>query len=938
MKISNKTHILRTAAVLCLLAIMFSCGYRQNAATTAERLRADSIAASAHGISALNALHKRLERSGNTLADMATLRRLGTVLRDKSRFDEALHAHEQALRLAQAAGDTIETVRALNDIGTDYRRLGMLDAAQEYHYRALATSRECGDTSALAQKNFVTSLNGLGNVYLTMGNYAQADSALRRALKGEQKLRSDVGMAINYANLGYVFEQRGMADSAWACYRMSLAYNLKAANRPGTALCHTSFGSLYEKEGRLDKAAEEYEQAYNAMAAGTDRWLSLKPLIGMARTSHLLGDEPKALRLLDKARATAEQIKAAETQARIHELYYKVYERQGDYRLALRHHVLAKALDDSVKGQEKLSRIESMRHSIDSDMHQRRIAKAEKEAEKERTAKRISIAVAVVTAMASMLLLALMLYIQKIRARSLEAMRQVGHMRESFFTNITHEFRTPLTLMLGMGHDLQHRSLSATEIHEIGEGIERQGNNLLTLINQLLDISKIKSAVGTPDWCYGNIAAHVEMTVDSYRDFTRSRDINLQFSSPKELFTDFVPDYLSKVLNNLISNAVKFTPRYGTVTITLERHAGHFTISVADTGKGMTPEVQKHVFEPFYQAPNSTYSIGTGVGLALTKQIVDSVKARISVKSRVGEGTTFTITAPITSGKGRPATAAETPAATPILAQKADKVLPDAAIGEGDEGTRRVLVVEDNSDVAAYIGAHLPKGFAAFYAQDGSLALEKARLLVPDVVITDVMMPVMDGLEMCRRMRADELTCHIPIIIVTAKADEPDRIKGIEAGADAYMTKPFSNDELATRIEKLLEQRRRLRDKYSHGGAEPKEPVASEADRQFITRCTTHVHQLLAGGKQADVAAVASLMCMSYSQFYRKLSAVTGCTPTQYIQRIKVKKARRMLDTNPQMSFKDVAEQCGFSDYSNFVRAFKNVCDVTPTQYVRRAE
>ena len=577
-------------------------------------------------------------------------------------------------------------------------------------------------------------------------------------------------------------------------------------------------------------------------------------------------------------------------------------------------------------------------HLKASELQQHRIARAELAAESERAAKRISIAVMVVMASVFALLFALMFYIQKIRARSLEAMRQVGHMRESFFTNITHEFRTPLTLMLGMGHDLQHRSLSTTDIRAIGAGIEKQGNMLLLLVNQLLDISKIKSTVGTPEWRYGNIAAHTGMTVDSYRDFARSRDINLQFFAPKELMTDFVPDYLAKVLNNLISNAIKFTPNYGTVTVKIESHTNKFSISVTDTGRGMPPDVQEHVFEPFYQAPDSTYSVGTGVGLALTKQIVDAVKAHIRVESRLGEGTTFTITAAITHGKGRPIGTEEMDTGSPILAQKADAELPDATEYGDEEGRRRALVVEDNSDVAAYIGTHLPADFAVYYARDGVKALEKARLLVPDVMITDVMMPQMDGMEMCRRIRADIMTCHIPIIMVTAKGTDADRIKGLEAGADAYMTKPFSSGELSTRVEKLLEQRRILRDKYSRQGTAAKEPTISEADRQFLTRCTDHVHRLISSSRQVDVAAVASCMCMSYSQFYRKLSAVTGSTPTQYIQRIKVKKAQRMLDANPQMSFKDVAEQCGFSDYSNFVRAFKNVCDITPTQYVRRVD
>ena len=201
-------------------------------------------------------------------------------------------------------------------------------------------------------------------------------------------------------------------------------------------------------------------------------------------------------------------------------------------------------------------------------------------------------------------------------------------------------------------------------------------------------------------------------------------------------------------------------------------------------------------------------------------------------------------------------------------------------------------------------------------------------------------MPGIDGLEVCRRIRANEVTSHIPIIVVTAKITENDRVKGLEAGADAYLSKPFNRDELRMRVEKLLEQRRMLRDKYAkleENDREEEQPQ-SDADRRFVNKVTDAVYMLLNGGSEVDVMVVAQKMGMSYSQFYRKLSALTGCTPMGYILRVKIRKARLLIDKNPAMPFRDVAERCGFSDYSNFVRAFKNVCGITPTQYVRQKE
>ena len=229
------------------------------------------------------------------------------------------------------------------------------------------------------------------------------------------------------------------------------------------------------------------------------------------------------------------------------------------------------------------------------------------------------------------------------------------------------------------------------------------------------------------------------------------------------------------------------------------------------------------------------------------------------------------------------------------------------------------------------------------YAQNGEDGLAIAREQLPDAIVTDLMMPQMAGLELTSRIRNDELTSHIPVIVVTAKVTEKDRLEGLRAGADDYLTKPFSSDELLTRINNLLEQRALLRKKYQAlPGLTPPTPDKSQApadalNKRFLNRTTDAVYVSLNAGKNADVNAVAGRLHMSYSQFYRKLTALTGLTPVQYIQRIKVAKAKLMLTKHPEMSLNAVAEQCGFSDYSNFVRAFRNVMNMSPTQFVRQS-
>ena len=916
---------------------MVSCGKKSVVFTPDERKTADSTVRSVRTPDSLALLQKQLESKGDRLGSVVALREWGKALRNESRFEEALRTHSEGLRQAESIGDTLEWVQALNNIGTDYRRMGVLDAAQEYHYSAWKLSEECADTSFTAKKNRVVSLNGLGNIYMTLGNYERADSTLRMALKGEQELNSALGQAINYANLGSIFEHWGQTDSAWVYYRKSMALNTEAGSDLGISLCHTYFGSLYEKAGQYDKATEEYETAYRLMQASKDEWHALNSLIALAGIYHATGNGTKELEYLDRAKQVAEGIKSPEHLAEIHTLYYKHYKETGDCRSALVSYEKAMAMQDSVLDMEKVNRIQNTSLSIERNRQEREKNGMKLRLERERTMRYVGFIVSGVVLLALGALLAAVLYTNRLRRRNHLALKKLSAMRENFFTNITHEFRTPLTVILGLSHELQNSDTE--EVRDKARTIERQGNGLLTLTNQLLDISKIKSSVGNADWRSGNITAYFTMIVESWRDYARSRNIDLQFFAKDTVEMDFVPDYVNKVLNNLLSNAFKFTPEYGKISVAAWRKNNLLHIDVSDTGTGMDQETMAHVFEPFYQAENDSRHIGTGVGLALVKQIMDAVDGTVTLESKVGKGTVFHLSIPICNTIKKEVGEMDNTAATTLLTDS-EPMLADS--DNGDDQCR-LLVIEDNRDIAAYIGAQFADRYAISYATNGHEGLDKAQQLVPDLIITDLMMPGMDGLELCRQIRGNDIINHIPIIIVTAKITEEERIRGLQAGADAYLTKPFNADELQTRVEKLLEGRKLLQQKYAQTATEHKEgdekqntPQPTSTDLRFLSKVSDVVYMQLSRNKSVDVALIASNLCMSSRQFHRKMVALTGFTPTAYIQRIKIQKAKTLLNGNPQMNFNEIADLSGFGDYSNFVRVFKNIMGITPTEYRRK--
>ena len=935
-EMSRKPLLILSSLLIVACLLVSSCQQRDTVTfTAAERQAADSLVRATQDIDSLARLQARLEHEGDILGSIVTLRVLGDKFRNESDFDKALTTHSEGLKQAETILDTLEWVQALNNVGTDYRRMGILDIAQEYHYQAWSLCKVTTDTSFVAIKNQAKSLNGLGNIYLTLGNYERADSALRKALLVEQQLGSMVGVAINYANLGSIFEHRGEIDSAWTYYRYSMEANQKAGSTLGIALCHSYFGSLYEQAEQYDKAAQEYEAGYQLMRDSRDEWHKLNLLVALASVHNATRDDAKMLQYLDQARSSAEKIEDKEHLADIYTLYYKHYKRLGDWRAALESYEQATEMRQSIFDMDKINQMQNTSLNIERNFQDRKMNEAKLRLEHERAERHIENITFTVIGLLLLGALGFFFYVQRIQRRSHKKLKKMSSMRENFFTNITHEFRTPLTIILGVSQELQQEE--SEQIRKRAESIERQGQGLLTLINQLLDISKIKSSVGDSRSCRGNVTAHIAMIVDSYRDYAHSRDIELTYLPQDQVVMNFVPDYVNKVFNNLLSNAFKFTPPQGKISITLWRLEDSIYIDVSDTGHGMDSETVEHAFEPFYQAEGDSKYIGTGIGLALVHQIVKASKGQITLESKLGEGTTFHIIVPIIDDQTVSQQATPEVTNTPLLPHlEAD--LQDSEC-EQDEPCR-LLIIEDNHDIASYIGSQFEDHYSVFYETDGAEGFKRAVELVPDIIITDLMMPGLNGLDLCRQIRSNEIVNHIPIIVVTAKVSEEERIKGIEAGADAYLTKPFNTTELRMQVEHLLDSRKTLRQKFAQivikGREKEDEPETSkleEADITFLTKVSTIVNQQISKNKDTNVEEIAASFYMSSRQLHRKLKALTGYAPSAYILRLKIRKSCELMDQDSKMSLSEVAYQSGFDTYSTFSRSFKSICDISPSKY-----
>ena len=521
----------------------------------------------------------------------------------------------------------------------------------------------------------------------------------------------------------------------------------------------------------------------------------------------------------------------------------------------------------------------------------------------------------------------------KSKAKANKSMREEGKSRLDFFLKLAHEFRTPLTIIIGLSENIENGKAATNEdIIKAAQVIKRNGRLMQELTNQLLELSKINSNYNEVVWRRGDVVACTQMIVDSFMPLAAQRGISLQYTpAQKEACIAFVPDYHNKIFNNLIFNSLKYTNEGGRVDVSTSLEAEDFIIIVADTGIGISEARLPHIFNEFYTSNDNTTNVNTGIGLAMVKHIIDQLGGNIDVKSTVGKGTTFTISIPLREDdKHFPAYDIENKALE--KADEEDLFIDDE---QEDNSRTRILIVEDNTDVIAYLSSLLRTEYAIIYAKDGIDGLRKAKEQVPDLIVSDLMMPGMDGFQLCQTIRSTPLLAHIPFIIITAKVSEDDRILGLKAGADAYLAKPFNPDVLMVRISQLIAQRQQLRDRFTqaitNNESQSMKEQLSEMDRGFLNRIGDIVRQQMGSGS-IDVESVAAKLCISSKQLRRKLYAITGETTVAFIMQIRLAEAYKQLIGQPQLTVSEIAIKCGFEDGGYFTKAFKQQYKITPTQ------
>ena len=822
-----------------------------------------------------------------------------------------------------------------------YTRISDYANAISYAKEVLAIDRKKGDRS-----NISSSLSNIAGIYLSSKRPEEAKPYILKAIENSTAAKDSTRMAIQMGIASEIFQNLGENSKALSYAKEAYELEKRRGRRDKAAirLCQMAavqieMGLLADARSNLLKALPELEKSGNRQSYS----IACNQLGSIAlKNGDLSAARDYYTRALSFFRQSGDFFNESKTRQG---LYLAL--KESNPRAAMEHLERFSVLKDSIYHKEMQEAMSEYDAQYRNESLKDRNALLQESLAYEQRMKRTIIWTATAILLLAAVAILLLVKLTRLRKQRNDILRRSERSRTNFFTNITHEFRTPLTVIRGAANDASRFAVDNPALQEDLNTIKRHEQCLLNLINRLLDISRLSSGhVEAPAFRHGNITGFIRMICEATAFYGIDRNVKVEYvSKPATIDMDFIPDYMERIVQNLLSNSIKFSNPDSVVKVETTVDGGNLLLTVHDDGIGMTAEQCEKIFEPFYQVEGRNRNHGTGVGLSLVSLSVKAMKGSVKVDSEPDKGSTFTVSIPLKSDARVDGTF------TPDNYQLSSNTVSEAAPAtdnptddDAEEGVR-ILIVEDTPDVARYIKKQLNPDYQYFFATNGQEGLEKAETLVPDVIITDIMMPEMDGFELTEHIRRSALLNHIPVIIVTAKATHEDRMRGLNAGADAYLEKPFHADELNIRVEKLLEQRRLLQEKFMAMLPAPSETSESangseatplsERDREFYDKFTGLVYRQMADGK-ISYADLASDMFLCRAQLGRKLKAITGRTLTELVLDIRISRAKELL-LSTDYPVADIAMQCGIDNPPYFSQLFRKATGLTPQQFRKQA-
>ena len=915
----------------------------------------------------IDSLQRLLSKTKDSVSRADILYKLGI---SSYRVDpnRSIEYGKACLKIARDLEHMVLISNAYQVLCVSHLNLGDYDLAIDYALKEIEAAKKSGRNTHIA-----TGYHDLALVYDDIGEYQKSLAnnfkalQLRRSLidSTEQNLYGYRSLGFSYNNIGAVYFSISKLDSALFYFKKGLEVRIIANHEYGIAESYTNMGFIYEHLGMLDSALYYGHKSLQIEKKINDLQGIANTYINLASANYKKGNINEAKNFLDSSITIANEVYIPKRLLEAYDLYKDIHTDQGDYERALEFYEQYANLKDSVFNAEKANQIanleikyEAQRKESEIEFLKSETALKEAALNRQQILRNIIIGGAVILIILILMLFHRYRYAQKLKMIEAERVQELDRIKSNFFANISHEFRTPLTLIKGSLHKLMQNNpvKDSRDLQLEYQSMQRHTNRLLQLINQLLELSRLDDGKVSLKTVKREFSSYLKRIVISFASFAEQRKINLLFNdapvdapgSNYGIYVYFDAEKIDKIFYNLLANAIRFAPENGEVKVTLNimEEADFLEIKISNTGEGIPPEKLPYVFDRFYQADdNSTRRYeGTGIGLSMVKELIELHRGTITAESTPGVLTVFTVTLPLGSKHLKP---------EEIIHEDDNNEIPREALAElnmyteqemDDEDTPEknnsldktyILIVEDHAELRQYIKENLSKEYQVLEAKNGKEGLKKAVDYIPDLVISDVMMPHMDGFEMCKILKKNDKTEHIPIILLTAKVSVENKLEGLEFGADDYLIKPFNPDELQTRVRNLIQIRKLLREKFTQQiDLKPKNITVSSTQKIFLDKLMKVLEENM-GNENFGVEELGQEIGMSRAQTHRKIKALTNQPPSEFIRKFRLQRAAELIRQDAG-NLAEIAYQVGFNSQAYFTRSFQEVYKCSPSEFKKK--
>lgn len=897
---------------------------------------------------------------------------IGQCFKRLQQNDSAIVYFKQALALAKTIEYPIGAARAYNSLCRTYYLMGMMDESVAACEKAIETTEEYDDpnnmifadshtalATAYARQNkldeaikkllvvdsvhkiealrpdvIAAAYQNLGNIYLDLEDYDASETYYLRANNEFEKLGGNATYYLNTTHiyLGQVYMKKNQLSKADSLLTLSYNFFSSIKDERTVGEISTYLGQLKVKQKQLDKAESFFNEGFSIHKRNNRTYEASLNAIELAKLALDQGRTSKALGYLDEAETLNSSTRNSQVAQETYELFSRSYAQRNDYKKAFEYKNRATAIKDSlmdIQSSEKIREIEAI-YQTESRDREIALLTSQNELVEEQKKNQRNVLLGGIGLMA---LAGLFLFFQyRNRMKTNKKLKELDKAKSTFFANISHEFRTPLTLIKGPVEDqLLSESLSKNDRKNLL--IARANTQRLeSLVEQLLALSKLESGNMSLKVQPGNLSNFIAAQAEAFSFSSKEKNLTMKVSLNKDdrSMDWFDRDAMEKVLFNLLGNAIKYTHEGGNVKIEGGRDGDDFVFSVSNSGNYLSSGQKDKIFERFYQS--DPQNPGTGIGLALTKELVELHKGSISVESSEKDGTKFNVQLPVVKMAFSP---------EEILSEElqksdtADTIL-DESIAEQQlaipEDAPILLIADDNTEIRNYVSSIFESTYQIQMATNGNEGLAMASETIPDIVISDVMMPHLDGFEFTEKLKENEITSHIPVVLLTAKSDDEDKLQGVHSGADAYVIKPFNAQLLKATVSNLLENRRKLQSRFAQEVViRPKEIAISSADEQFLERLQKVMDEHLTD-PEFSAELFSREMGVSRMQLHRKLKAITGQSTSEFLRSQRLKLALSLLKEN-KATISEIGYTVGFNDPSYFTKCFKQEFGTSPSDY-----